>query len=450
MRRRRRLAVLLFLISTISVRLLQCGSGLSAQTVQTADSERFSPPSKLITKTVDLGADPKGEELKVVARAQGRDAVRLILKNTSTQRLNVVLPPGLVAVSGASQDSRVPSIGLGRFSNRPGSFGQFLDAARTDGLSTVDVQDSSGDSCLTVPAGQSLEVVVPGVSLNLELPARTPSIQFALQDVDAYTPNPRVRLGLRLLSDLGTSQGVAQAVMWNVSSDVPFESMQSQPGGLVNAFEIALAARFVEALALGGGPETIGAGSLRKRRLFLRVQGEGPWGDLARALNQKVAGMQLLGLPIHAWEAADCPDAAFPALAIRVVLRADRASEVHGKILVYHARSVKDWPTLGNAITTAGFSGGSVDASTLVEAVDRALATAFVSVRPVRRGVGSTIFRVENHLPFTLAHLTLQAGEFPGAPTVRVRGVGVGPGRSALVSIQAATATIGHVELNGL
>ena len=73
-----------------------------------------------------------------------------------------------------------------------------------------------------------------------------------------------------------------------------------------------------------------------------------------------------------------------------------------------------------------------------------------MSVKPARRSVGSTTLRVDNHLPFTLAHLTLRAGNSPGAPTVPFPGIGIGPGRSALVPIQAAMAVVENVELNGL
>ena len=73
-----------------------------------------------------------------------------------------------------------------------------------------------------------------------------------------------------------------------------------------------------------------------------------------------------------------------------------------------------------------------------------------MTVKPARRSVGSTTLRVENHLPFTLASVTLRAGNSPGAPVVPFRGVGIGPARSMLLPIQAATAVIEQVELNGL
>ena len=51
---------------------------------------------------------------------------------------------------------------------------------------------------------------------------------FTLMDVDEYSSDPRVRKALRSLATYGTSLGVAQAVMWRVCNDLPFETMVEQ------------------------------------------------------------------------------------------------------------------------------------------------------------------------------------------------------------------------------
>ena len=77
--------------------------------------------------------------------------------------------------------------------------------------------------------------------------------------------------------------------------------------------------------------------------------------------------------------------------------------------------------------------------------------SAFVTVKPRTRTLGSTTLRVENRLPFTVSNLVVKAGSSSGSPSVPFDGVGVGPARSALLPIQAATASlVEHVELNGL
>ena len=46
--------------------------------------------------------------------------------------------------------------------------------------------------------------------------------------------------------------------------------------------------------------------------------------------------------------------------------------------------------------------------------------------------------------------MVVKAGNSSGAPTVPFKGLGVGPGRSALTPIQAPGAVVERVELNGL
>jgi hypothetical protein len=91
-----------------------------------------------------------------------------------------------------------------------------------------------------------------------------------------------------------------------------------------------------------------------------------------------------------------------------------------------------------------------LDGKAMSQIIDRAIGAAFVTVKPARRTVGSTTLKVDNHLPFTLANVAVKAGNSAGSPTVSFRGLGVGPARSTLVPIQAATATIERVDLNGL
>ncbi len=80
-----------------------------------------------------------------------------------------------------------------------------------------------GSRSVAVPAGESVDVSIPGVCLNYGLPAPTPRDTLTLMDVDTYTTDPRIRKALRTLATVGTSHGVAQAVMWHLCNDLPFE-----------------------------------------------------------------------------------------------------------------------------------------------------------------------------------------------------------------------------------
>ena len=78
----------------------------------------------------------------------------------------------------------------------------------------------------------------------------------------------------------------------------------------------------------------------------------------------------------------------------------------------------------------------------------RGIAKAFVNVSVVRRATGSTIVKITNRLPMTIANLSLKAGK--AGDVVAVDAIGIGTARSANTTVSAATASIDSVELNGL
>ena len=113
--------------------------------------------------------------------------------------------------------------------------------------------------------GETIELNIPAVCLNYGWPTPTARDTFRLMTVDEYTPNPRIRKALRSLATYGTSLGVAQAVMWRVCNDLPFETMVEQAGKVMNAHEIALAARFVEALDASTSGDLVDPSALSQR-----------------------------------------------------------------------------------------------------------------------------------------------------------------------------------------
>jgi hypothetical protein len=140
-----------------------------------------------------------------------------------------------------------------------------------------------------------------------------------------------------------------------------------------------------------------------------------------------------------------------PALALRVVLTEAKTGETRGRIVVSSCAEPDAWAPLGQLAFRANSSISVLDGQALSKTIDRALSGAFVTVKPARRSVGSTTLKVENRLPFTIAHLLVRAGSSAGSPSVPFPAVGVGPGRSMLLPIQAASASlVEHVELNGL
>lgn len=416
------------------------------------DEPSTLPAAATTTETVDVLKAADAGDLKVSARGQGQDKVRLSIENVSGKRLNVVIPPGLVASSNLGQGGGgrgFQSMGLGAINNRPGSFGRF-EGSSAPGFRSMPVAGSASPS-LTVPAGETVDVSVPGVCLNYGVDTPGPRDVFTLMDVDQYTQDARVRKGLRSLALLGTSQGVAQAAMWRICNDVAFEEMASRDGKLLNDQELALAARFVEAVDAAGVDELVDPAALTEGRVFVSVQAEGASarGEAAR-LAGKLDGLRLFGLPIQLVEGDVAPVASAPALFVRLGLSETAEGEALGRMQVGSSPSGDRWRPLGKVTFRDHSSLAVLDAQSLAALMERELATTFVTVKAAKRTATSTTLRVDNRLPFTVSGLSLRAGASAGSPLVPFDAVGIGPARSAMLPIQAGQAQIVGVELNGL
>jgi hypothetical protein len=420
------------------------------------DPEPSSPPVEVATETVDLLKASKTGDLSVVARGQGQDRVHLSIRNRSSRRLNVIVPPGLVAASSVGQGGRgggggLQSMGLGAATNREGAFGEFRATSGPVGLQSIPATDEARIRQVTVPIGETIDLSIPAVCLNFGLPSPTPRDTFTLEDVDDYSSDPRVRKALRSLATLGTSHGVAQAAMWRICNDLPFETMAAQTGKVINLQEIALAARFVEALDASNSAGLVDWAALSESRVFVQVRGEGKLDGEAKRLGGELRGLRLMGLPIQIVASDELPAVSAPALFLKVILSESKTGDTLGRITVSSCADNNAWLPLGKVVFNNTPSISVLDAAGLSRSIDRAVASAFVTVKPARRQVGSTTLKVENHLPFTVVNLVVKAGTSLGSPPVAFEGVGAGPGRSVLLPIQAATASVvEHVELNGL
>jgi hypothetical protein len=439
------------------------GSIAAAQTKDTSPSapEPSAPPTEVTTATVNVLEAARAGDLNALARGQGQDRVHLTLHNRSTRRLNVVIPPGLVAASAVGQGAGggaggrgggFQSMGLGSVANRDGAFGEFRGTnAAPEGLQSIAATEDALSRHVTVPVGETVELSIPAVCLNYGAPTPTPRDSFKLMDVANYSTNPRIRKALRSLATFGTSHGVAQAVMWHVCNDLSFDEMALQAGKVMNLQQVALAARFVAELDASRNGELVDPASMTHDRVFVQVVGEGRLGADARRLSRELEGMRLLGMPIRLVDADQLPSTSAPAIYLRVVLTDSRTGETGGRIMASSCSEANAWLPLGRTTFRDSSSVTVLDGSTLAKAIDRAVASTFVTVKPARRSVGSTTLKVENRLPFTITDLTVKAGTSSGSPAVPFQGVGVGPNRSVLLPIQAATATlVERVEVNGL
>ena len=120
-------------------------SGLILGASAWAEPDDPLPVGQPESQTVAILDASRSGELTVNLRGQGADRVRILMNNTSARRLNVVIPPGLVASSVPAQGAGgrggggggFQSMGLGAVSNTPGSFGRFQNAVESSGLQSV-------------------------------------------------------------------------------------------------------------------------------------------------------------------------------------------------------------------------------------------------------------------------------------------------------------------------
>ena len=409
-------------------------------------------------ETVKVLEAEKAGSLAVEVRGQGQDRVRLTLKNTSGRRLNVVLPPGLVASSSVGQGGAgaggggggFQNMGLGAATNRAGGFGQFAGQNAQPGFRSIAPAGTTSQPAVTIPAGQKVDVDIPAVCLNFGLPTPTPRDRFRLVDVDDYSKDARVAKALRGLASLGTSQGTAQAAMWRVCNNVPFETMLTKGDKAVNSSEVALASRFLEALDQSG--DAIDPAYLSEARLFVTIEGDGLAAKDAKRLGVELDGLRLLGLPARVCLNGEAPKTQSPALHFGIKL-STQPGETRGRVVVQSSNGLgeaNDWTTLGQVAFRELANPAALDAATLADAVDRVVSSAFVTAKVARRSTNSTTLKIENRLPFTVANLTIKAGSSAGSPSLTLNGLGVGPGRSGLATIPAANGSVEKVELNGL
>ena len=395
-----------------------------------------------------LDAQAAGD-LGVTVRGQGEDRVHFEVVNRSNRRLQVVIPPGLVAAATSAQGFQ--SMGLGGLSSNPGRFGAYHSAATPDASGGFrSVPAVAAIEGLGVSPGQTLEFSMPSVCLNFGVNTPTPRDEFQLVSVEQYTSDPRARKALLSLATLGTSQGVAQAVAWHVFNGLSFPKLAAQRVKPVNTPELGLAIRFVEALDASGPDGLVDPAYLEPNRVLLHLTGAGSAAEDAQRLATQIDGLRVLGLPVQvvddALKVKPRPGSMLLNVAMGGTARPDLTS---AKVQVRAGTPNGGWTTLGTAELREPKPLADLTGVTLADAVGRAVARTFVTVVPIRRAPGSTVVKITNRLPMTLAHLTLKAGK-SAADLVPIDGAGIGPIRSASVSIPAASASVDHVLLNGL
>ncbi len=302
---------------------------------------------------------------------------------------------------------------------------------------------------MAISAGQTLDFLMPSVCLNYGLPTPTPKDKFRLVAVEDYSADPRVRKALKSLSTLGTSQMVAQAVMWHVCNGLGLDQLAAQKVRPMNPQELAQAARFVEALDASDSSEILDVASLQQGRLIVRVVGDGALAKEAKRLSAGLETTRILGLPAQVADELALENARPGTMMLNVVLSAGKGKQTTARVAVRHASAFGEWVTLGQAEIRDAAAVSEIKGEAFADAVSRSVSRAFVTVVPGRSSPGLTAMKITNRLPMTLANVTLKAGKGEG-DLVNLDAIGIGPMRTASFSIPAASATVEVVDLNGL
>lgn len=421
--------------SLVSTALL--GLGLSAPA--------HAGDAPIDTETVQILDAARSGDLNVTVRGAGDSRVKFTIHNKTSKRLNVVIPPGLVAASATGQGFQ--SMGLGVPTANLGSFGAFRgNRPGAAGFRSMPMISSTTEG-LAISPGQTIDVPVPSVCLNFGLPTPTPKNVFELKDVESYSPDARVRRALKSLATLGTSQTVAQAAMWHVCNGMSSDQLARQDVIAFNAHELAQAARFVEALDTSS-TDLVDPAYFQNGRLLVTLHGEGLSAKDAKRISADLDGVRMMGLPIKLVADLDGIEARPGTTLLSATILAGKPSVATTRVTVRVASASGEWVLLGHFDVRSASSVGELTAAGFASDLGRGAARAFVTVTPTRRVPGTTTVKITNRLPMTIANLTLKAGKAGDA--VQVDGIGIGPARSASVGVPAASAVVDAVELNGL
>jgi hypothetical protein len=384
---------------------------------------------------------------EIVLRGQGADQVKCSIRNTSERRLNIIFPPGLVAAAASGQGFQ--SMGLGTPTDHPGRFGRFSSNAVAGGFRSVSLNPEPAPD-LSLSPGEAADLDLPSVCLNFGAPTPTPRDQFTLTTIEAFSPDPRVHRALKSLAILGTSQPVAQAVMWHVANDMTFSQLASQATRYLNGYDIAAAARFVDTLDSSSTGQIIDLADLQQGRIFILMNAQGTLGKVTDRVRSELDHASLLGLPITAVESLDPLQVRPGTFVLDVELSPGTKGETLARVNARYRTAFGSWNRIANFGTSSAAKLADISGIELAQALDHAMAQNLIRLEPVRRGQGVTTFKVTNRFPLTLGNLHVKAGKAADAPVVTIDAVGIAPLRSGRISVPAANATVQSASLNGL
>ena len=157
----------------------------------------------------------------------------------------------------------------------------------------------------------------------------------------------------------------------------------------MNVHEIALAARFVEALDASNAADLVDPAALSRVAHLRPGRGRGRAGPRSQAASAASStACASWGCRSRSSNPRRLPAASAPALFLKVILTDAKTGETRGRIVVSSCSEPQRLAPLGKVAFRENSSISVLDGATLSKAIDRAIAGAFVTVKPARRTVG--------------------------------------------------------------
>lgn len=413
------------------------------------------------TDTVSiLEAEGRGL-LGVKLIGDGESTLRVRLSNETPRRLNVVLPPGLVAAATTGQQS----MGLGGLNLTDGAFGRdrrpslspIRDAAGLPSMPLAPADSGLRSAAandildrIAVPAGQTVEITLPAVCLNYGLPTPKPTHGFRLVAAEDYTNNPRFIKALLSLNRVNVGQKIAQAVMWHVANDIPFERMVSMARDRLNPHEVKQAARVGRALDTLPAEALLSQDDLKRAKVHVVVEAKGELAPVAAKLAEDLRGQTLMGLPVEAGVESRLPAADASALLLVIQLAEENGAVKNLVDVRFNHGDGGPWGSLGKIRLGGLDARDDWSGSRVLKSLEGDLARGHVLAREIRVAKGERVFRIENKLPFTVTRVVARAGDALDAPVVTLDELGLSPRRNTAKAVQAPRLIVERVELGGL
>lgn len=179
-----------------------------------ADSKPGDTPATDKKPGIDVFQAAKEKKVDAKLVQQSEKGGYLLLRNTSTELLNVRFPDSFVGVNVVGSGSSLQVGGRGTAQ----STGIAINAPRGS-------RDTAG--LFSIPPGKMLRLPITSVCLEYGKPEPNAKLRYVIMPVERYSRNPVFHELLPLFTKTKMSQRVAQAAAWHISNGLTWPELSS-------------------------------------------------------------------------------------------------------------------------------------------------------------------------------------------------------------------------------